>query len=253
MKTSEKNDKVWPAIVKTRHAMKSPKKDADNPGFKRDGKPLKYADLAAVIDVVDEACAANGLVTLQELTGDSAGVSVSNLIVHESGQWVQFDPLFVPASKLDAQGFGSAATYTRRYALKAVWNLADEDDDGNAATSQQKPATFTATAPKPTAAAPAGYHFLSDYKQNGEWHEAHLLNWDDQGGSLKISTKRQQLGALLLKLAQAGEPVKADVTMKKGSRGEAYLNAINSYSVDQALAPIPVRQIEPLTDNEIPF
>lgn len=135
MKTSERTDQLWPAVVKTRRALKGPKKETDNPGFKRDGKPLKYADLSACIEAADESCFPNGLVTLQEVTSDAAGVAVSTLIVHESGQWVQFDPLFIPASKSDAQGFGSAVSYARRYSLKAAWNMADEDDDGNAAVA----------------------------------------------------------------------------------------------------------------------
>lgn len=134
MKTSEHTDKLWPAIVKARRAMKNPTKDAENPAFKRDGKAMKYADLAAVLEAIDEAAHPCGLVTLQELTGDSAGVMVSTLIVHETGQWVQFDPLFTPAARMDPQGFGSAATYARRYAVKAAWNLADDDDDANDAT-----------------------------------------------------------------------------------------------------------------------
>lgn len=151
MKTSEQTDKLWPAVVAARKAMKNPTKDAENPGFKRDGKPLKYADLAACIEVSDAAAHPLGLVTLQELTGDSAGVSVSTIILHDSGQWVQFEPLFIPASKLDPQGFGSATTYGRRYSLKAAWNLADDDDDGNAA-SNKAPAKSSAPL-----AVPAGY------------------------------------------------------------------------------------------------
>lgn len=138
MKTSEQTDKLWPAIVKARQSMKGPKKDAENPGFKRDGKALKYADLSACIEAADDAGAAHGLVTLQEVTSDSAGASVSTLVVHESGQWVQSDPVFIPANKQDAQGFGSAISYGRRYSLKAFWNMADEDDDGNAAVAGMK-------------------------------------------------------------------------------------------------------------------
>lgn len=152
MKHSEQTDKLWPAIVKARQEMKNPTKDAENPGFKRDGKALRYADLAACLEAIDAATHGHGLVTLQELTGDAAGVAVSTLILHESGQWVQFDPLFVPAAKLDAQGFGSAATYARRYAVKAAWNIADEDDDGNAAsprTPQSSPKSKAAQAPAP--------------------------------------------------------------------------------------------------------
>jgi len=149
MITSEHVDKLWPAIVKARQAMKGPKKGAENPGFKREGKPLKYADLAACIEAADDAGGPQGLVTLQELTSDSAGVCVSTLIVHESGQWVKFEPLFIPANKQDAQGFGSAASYARRYSIKAAWNMADEDDDGNAAVAKHTQAE--------AAGPPAGY------------------------------------------------------------------------------------------------
>ena len=128
MRTSEQTDKLWPAIVKARQAMKGPKKDSTNPHFKS-----KYADLSECIEAADAAGSSHGLVTLQEPSSDSAGVSVSTIIVHESGQWVQFEPLFIPASKADAQGFGSAVSYARRYSIKAAWNMADEDDDGNAA------------------------------------------------------------------------------------------------------------------------
>ena len=39
----------------------------------------------------------------------------------------------VPVQKSDAQGYGSAQTYCRRYALMAAFGLAADDDDGNAA------------------------------------------------------------------------------------------------------------------------
>jgi hypothetical protein len=42
--------------------------------------------------------------------------------------------LHVPATKMDAMGFGSALTYARRYSLLAATGLAPEDDDGVAAS-----------------------------------------------------------------------------------------------------------------------
>jgi hypothetical protein len=41
--------------------------------------------------------------------------------------------LFIPATKQDAQGFGSAITYGKRYGLQAALGIASEDDDGTAA------------------------------------------------------------------------------------------------------------------------
>jgi hypothetical protein len=45
----------------------------------------------------------------------------------------------VPA-KTDAQGVGSATTYLRRYSLASVCGIAQEDDDGNSAAHNGKPA-----------------------------------------------------------------------------------------------------------------
>jgi hypothetical protein len=49
-------------------------------------------------------------------------------------------------SKADAQGFGSALTYARRYGLQAIAGIAAEDDDGNAASKTKPPPD----APEPT-------------------------------------------------------------------------------------------------------
>jgi hypothetical protein len=50
--------------------------------------------------------------------------------------------LYVPANKNDAQGFGSALTYARRYALQTAFGVPTEDDDGNAASrSTARPST----------------------------------------------------------------------------------------------------------------
>jgi hypothetical protein len=41
----------------------------------------------------------------------------------------------IPVTKQDAQGYGSAMTYAKRYSLAAALGVvADEDDDGNAAS-----------------------------------------------------------------------------------------------------------------------
>jgi hypothetical protein len=65
---------------------------------------------------------------------------VETIIHHSSGESMACGPLFVPASKQDAQGFGSAMTYARRYSLMAAFGVPAEDDDGNAAVAT-KPVT----------------------------------------------------------------------------------------------------------------
>jgi hypothetical protein len=43
--------------------------------------------------------------------------------------------LTIPLGKADAHGYGSAVTYSRRFALAAFVGVAPEDDDGNAAAA----------------------------------------------------------------------------------------------------------------------
>jgi hypothetical protein len=67
---------------------------------------------------------------------DDDGPTLRYSLVHaESGEAVS-DTMPLLLGKDDMQGFGSAVTYARRYALCAVLGLvADEDDDGNAAAA----------------------------------------------------------------------------------------------------------------------
>ncbi len=129
MQRSESIAALAAAMVKAQAAMGSAKRDASNPFFKS-----KYADLASVREACIPALNANGLCVIQFARGTADGVEVETLLAHISGEWVS-DTLAVPVTKNDAQGFGSAITYARRYALAAIPCLATEDDDGNAAAA----------------------------------------------------------------------------------------------------------------------
>jgi hypothetical protein len=56
------------------------------------------------------------------------------MLLHSSGQYIDAN-YALPAQKNDVQGFGSAITYMKRYALTGV-GVAPEDDDGNAASAR---------------------------------------------------------------------------------------------------------------------
>lgn len=109
-------------------------KGKTNPAFRS-----KYADLAAVTDAIKPALAEHGLWYRQVLHPVESGVCVETIIHHASGQSLACGPLHLPASKQDAQGYGSALTYARRYSLMAAFAVPAEDDDGQAAV-QRSPA-----------------------------------------------------------------------------------------------------------------
>lgn len=105
-------------------------KDRLNPAFKS-----KYADLSSVVDAIKPALVKQHLFFTQITHEAEGGVCVETVVMHKSGEQMSFGKLFVPASKQDAQGFGSALTYCRRYSLMSAFGVAPEDDDGNAAAS----------------------------------------------------------------------------------------------------------------------
>lgn len=125
--------KIAAALVKAQAAFGPALKSSSNPHFKS-----RYADLAACVEAVVDALNASGIMLTQRTLECESGVTVETVFVHESGETWGSGPLHVPASKNDAQGYGSALTYARRYSLMAACGIAPEDDDGNAA-SKAKP------------------------------------------------------------------------------------------------------------------
>lgn len=129
MATASKEAPLASALASAFAEFEAASKDANNPHFKS-----KYADLPAVIEAVKPALIAHRLFFTQATHDVDGGVCVETLVHHESGQSMSFGRLFVPASKNDAQGFGSALTYARRYSLMTAFGIPAEDDDGNAAS-----------------------------------------------------------------------------------------------------------------------
>lgn len=131
---SEHLNELFGAMAKFRSQLVQPAKDSKNPYFKSD-----YVSLEGVMNAVDKAINGTGLSYIQEVTSDESTVSVSTVILHESGQFLEQEPLTIPASKKDAQGFGSSNTYARRYSLETAFGISAEiDDDGNAGTEAVK-------------------------------------------------------------------------------------------------------------------
>lgn len=135
---------VYTALAAFRAACPPIPKNAFNPHFKS-----KYADLATIIEVVAEPLAAAGLVWYHTASDET----VSTTVYHpESDTRVTFT-LPIP-TVTDPQKLGSAVTYLRRYTVAGVLGVvADDDDDGNAASSRtEAPRSATKPAPvsKPT-------------------------------------------------------------------------------------------------------
>ena len=178
------------ALVKAQKAFGPALKSSSNPHFKS-----RYADLAACVEAVMDSLNDNGIALVQQTHECEAGVMVETVFVHESGEIFSAGKLHVPAVKHDAQGYGSALTYARRYSLMAACGIAPEDDDGQA-TSKKTPKQLDGypeyeaeTLPAMREAAMQGEKALSDafLALPKSAHKAAF--WQAQGPALKKAAK----------------------------------------------------------------
>ena len=119
IKAIAKFNEVCPPIIK----------DADNPFFKS-----KYASLDHIQSHIKEPLKQAGLVVIQRNIYDGQLFVETKVIHAESGEFeVSIFPVIV--QKNDAQSYGSAVSYAKRYSLSGLLNLIiqDSDDDGNSA------------------------------------------------------------------------------------------------------------------------
>jgi len=155
MNKSESIAALSAALATAQGEVENASKNAKNPHFRNN-----YADLAEILNTVRPVFSRHGL-SLVQMPSFSDGVChVETLLTHASGEWIS-NTASAPVGKLDAQGVGSAITYLRRYSLAAFCGIAQEDDDGNAASQREaKPAAKPA--PKPV----------------GDVHD-NTLDWED--------------------------------------------------------------------------
>jgi hypothetical protein len=135
MNKSESITNLATALAMAQMNIKGAIKDSANPFFKS-----KYADLSSVVEAIRPAFGQCGLSYIQRVEpSDRDEVRVETILLHASGEWLSCGVLNLPVSKVDAQGYGSALTYARRYSLAAACGVAPEDDDGNAASGKNAP------------------------------------------------------------------------------------------------------------------
>lgn len=134
MKKSESISELAKAFAKTQQEMKQPLKNAENPFFNS-----TYVPLENVAQSITDVATKNGLSYSQEPTVIDGVVSVTTLVMHSSGEWIEYEPLRLKPDKNNIQGCGSAITYAKRYALSAIFGItSDKDDDGNGAVNYEQ-------------------------------------------------------------------------------------------------------------------
>ena len=92
----------------------------------------KYADLNAIMEVVEPVLLENGLLLLQPIQGNSVCTQIIDI---DSGDMLE-SCMDLPQG-VNPQNMGSAITYYRRYTLQSALSLQAVDDDGQQASKEQ--------------------------------------------------------------------------------------------------------------------
>lgn len=189
-------NKIAAALVKAQKSFAPALKTNTNPHFRS-----KYVGLDGCVEAVIDALNENGIFLMQLNHESDSGVIVETMFIHESGETLSAGKLHVPASKLDAQGFGSALTYARRYSLMAACGIAPEDDDGNAASTHRNPpktdkvtpmkhtpaqGAFDALDATEKAQVQSRYDFILDAASANAWDEAYE-KYDEIQGEQRVA------------------------------------------------------------------
>lgn len=136
MNKSESITKLALSLAKFNSEISSISKDAKNPFFKSD-----YVTLDKLILATRDELQKNGLSVLQmPLSKDTGEIGIQTILLHESGEYIESQPLYMKPVKNDPQQAGSLITYLRRYSYQAILNLnTGEDDDANMVTHTEPP------------------------------------------------------------------------------------------------------------------
>ena len=131
LKRSESIQNLSKAMAEFQKAIKQPLKDANNPFFK---KP--YVPLENVVEAINKTGSPLGISFMQFASSDETGsIEVATLVMHSTGEYIEFPPVRMKPESNKPQAVGSAITYAKRYALSAIFGItSDKDDDGNEAT-----------------------------------------------------------------------------------------------------------------------
>lgn len=243
MNRSESISKLAVSLVAFNGEVSKIEKDSVNPHFRN-----KYASLDNIIDEIRPILTKHGLAVIQMPSGDGETLTMSTLLVHTSGEFIESPPLTMRPSKNDPQGIGSCATYARRYSLAAFLSLnTGEDDDGNAASASM-PRTGTKED-----SANVGQQKLAEQKAKAAYGANQPTGDKISEAQLKLfATKAKQSG---YKSPEQVAHLKAELKIMFGVDEPA---DIPKARFNQALSwiqetPAPMEQSVGINDSDLPF
>jgi len=246
------------AFVRALRDMRGPAKDGINPRFGQG-----YATLGAFIDAVKPILAKHDLSVSHDFVPTEKGDLLCYTVIHSGyGVSLRLAPIPVKVDPSNPQATGSAITYARRYSLSAALGIvADEDDDGNRASPEKKPAEAEARparAPTPAKGpTPVSTVFPPLEETAGKFTGELVKVWPPKPGTKRIGFEVKnefgiiKLGSFMQHHLDDGLELQGsdvEVSWRRSKCGK-YLNVEGLLAITRKLPPPPAND----PDADIPF
>lgn len=111
-------------------------------GKDREGFGYRYATLPKILRTITPIIASHGVAVFQPLDNVNGEPAIRTILLHATGErleWVYPIHKAGMAKVNDAQQFGAAVTYARRYGLVGALNIPVDDEDDDAACLTEEP------------------------------------------------------------------------------------------------------------------
>lgn len=136
MRRSEQINEIAKALNACQKELRDVFKNADGYGY-------KYAPLDKVYDEVRPKMTKHGLSLThsKSFNRETSAIELRSLLMHESGQWIEYYgslPFASMKGMNDYQSAGSGFTYLERYQTSAIFGITS-DEDSDAQGDQQEP------------------------------------------------------------------------------------------------------------------
>ena len=184
MATSKATRNIQSVMQQAHGMMDTVKKNSKNPFFKSN-----YADINIVLETINPVCETLGLVVFQApriIDGNDVLYTKISLADNPSEFFEGELRLLLPSA--DMQKLGSAVTYARRYSLVTMFNLEQEDDDGQSASKHP-----TATQKRNIQINKAMDGLVEAHKTKDIEKATQIWEWATDNGHTQVQDKHIQL------------------------------------------------------------
>ena len=173
------------SVMQQAHSMMDTvKKNSKNPFFKSN-----YADINIVLETIAPVCESLGLVVFQApRIIDGNDVLYTKISLADNPNEFEDGQMRLLLPSADMQKLGSAVSYARRYSLVAMFNLQQEDDDGQSASKHP-----TATQKRNLQINKAMDQLVKAQKEKDTDTAKQIFDWAEANGHVQVQDKYIQL------------------------------------------------------------